>query len=99
MTLDLTGTVVRIADSYLINPEHNVGAVESVSEGQAWIVFPGGTGNGFPVEALDMIEHVDYPHNPGRLPDCPACELGLCTCNPETDAPCVSVHCEQEESE
>jgi hypothetical protein len=21
------------------------------------------------------VKHVDYPHNPGMLPDCPACDL------------------------
>ena len=26
-------------------------------------------------------EHVDYPHEPGRLYDCPACE-GACHCRP-----------------
>lgn len=40
------------------------------------------------------LEHVDYPHQPGRLYDCPACELGDCECDPG-DAPCVSIHCVQ----
>ena len=31
--------------------------------------------------------HVDYPHEPGRLYDCPACEA-RCHCTPG-DAPCV----------
>lgn len=41
------------------------------------------------------LVHADYPHNPGRLYDCEACEQGECVCNPETDAPCVSVNCVQ----
>jgi hypothetical protein len=42
--------------------------------------------------------HVDYPHHPGRMLECAACMDGPCTCNPETDAPCASVHCVQEPS-
>jgi hypothetical protein len=41
------------------------------------------------------MTHADYPHLPGRLYDCDACEFGPCECDPETDAPCVSVHCVQ----
>lgn len=40
-------------------------------------------------------EHADYPHEPGRLDGCEACETGPCECNPETDAPCVSGECVQ----
>ena len=36
--------------------------------------------------------HVDYPHLPGWLYDCEACESGPCTCD-ATTAPCVSRHC------
>ena len=39
--------------------------------------------------------HVDYPHFPGRLYDCDACEYGPCECGP-ADAPCVSVYCTNE---
>jgi hypothetical protein len=42
------------------------------------------------------MDHVGSPHEPGRLYDCPACELGDCPCDPRTDAPCVSVNCVQE---
>lgn len=38
------------------------------------------------------MEHADYPHEPGRLYDCPACESGPCACT-DDDAPCVSVNC------
>lgn len=41
------------------------------------------------------MDHVDYPHLPGRLHDCFACEAGPCVCDPETDAPCVSEDCIQ----
>ena len=34
-------------------------------------------------------QHMDYPHEPGRLHDCPACEQ-QCHCTPDT-TPCV--HC------
>jgi hypothetical protein len=37
--------------------------------------------------------HADYPHFPGRLYDCAACELGPCEYDPTTDAPCVSIDC------
>jgi hypothetical protein len=36
---------------------------------------------------LDEPEHVDYPHEPGRLHGCPACEF-RCHCTPDT-AECV----------
>ena len=41
------------------------------------------------------LVHVDYPHEPGRLSDCAACEDGPCVCNPDTDAACVSRECVQ----
>lgn len=48
------------------------------------------------VESLTVTEpHVDYPHEPGYLVDCPACEV-RCHCGMATDgeprdglAPCV----------
>lgn len=30
--------------------------------------------------ATEVIEHADYPHEPGTLYDCPACEA-VCFCN------------------
>ncbi|MEW9530621.1 hypothetical protein [Microbispora sp. NPDC049125] len=33
--------------------------------------------------------HVDYPHQPGRLPDCPACEAE-CHCGEDHDESCVA---------
>lgn len=56
--------------------------------------------------------HVNYPHEPGYLIDCPACENGPCECsgpcpshpdcwcdgnNSAHRAPCVSTSCEQEQ--
>ena len=38
------------------------------------------------------LVHVDYPHTPGSLYDCPGCELGPCTCEPG-DAGCASDNC------
>lgn len=38
------------------------------------------------------LRHADYPHFPGRLHDCIACELGPCTCG-AGDAPCTSRRC------
>lgn len=37
-----------------------------------------------------MLKHADYPHTPGVLYDCQACE-STCFCGPEGDEPCV--HC------
>lgn len=38
------------------------------------------------------MEHVNYPHEPGRLYDCPACEA-RCHCGPEVArgeaVPCI----------
>lgn len=42
-------------------------------------------------------KHTDYPHHDGRLPDCVGCVEGPCTCDPETDAPCSSLVCVQDE--
>lgn len=36
--------------------------------------------------------HTDYPHEPGLLYDCAACENNECRCTP-TSAPCVSREC------
>lgn len=41
--------------------------------------------------------HVDYPHEPGRLYDCEACEIGPCMCGPG-DAPCLSENCQHAET-
>jgi hypothetical protein len=40
------------------------------------------------------MEHIDYPHNPGFLYDCPACEAE-CFCTSEAD--CVYCAIEMEE--
>lgn len=44
---------------------------------------------------MNMLEliHADYPHNPGRLYDCMACEAE-CFCLPG-ETPCV--HCQSDE--
>lgn len=44
------------------------------------------------------MQHIDYPHEPGRLHDCYACESGPCVCTVES-APCVSGDCTQTERE
>lgn len=37
-----------------------------------------------PTQPIAVVEtHVDYPHEPGRLYDCPACEAA-CHCTPGT---------------
>jgi hypothetical protein len=38
-----------------------------------------------------MSEHANYPHEPGALYDCLACENGPCVC--DGDAGCVSDEC------
>ena len=35
-----------------------------------------------------VIPHVNYPHTPGYLHDCPACE-SRCHCEGTTNSPCV----------
>lgn len=40
-----------------------------------------------PGQGPDGPQHADYPHEPGRLPGCPACEA-RCHCTPGT-AECV----------
>lgn len=45
-------------------------------------------------EVSSDVPHVDYPHEPGRLHDCYACESGPCVCTVES-APCVSDECTQ----
>lgn len=43
-------------------------------------------------------EHVDYPHWPGTLYDCPACEFGPCVCGEHFgNTVCVSSYCVNEE--
>lgn len=42
-----------------------------------------------------MDGHVDYPHEPGTLYDCYACEDGPCVCEPG-DYGCASQHCMHE---
>ena len=38
--------------------------------------------------------HVNYPHEPGYLFDCPGCEQGPCVCERDDGlAPCVSNEC------
>uniref|UniRef100_UPI003F496327 hypothetical protein n=1 Tax=Amycolatopsis sp. CA-096443 TaxID=3239919 RepID=UPI003F496327 len=44
-------------------------------------------------------KHSDYPHEPGRLPGCFACQYGPCLCDPETDAPCASEYCQQDRAD
>ncbi len=38
------------------------------------------------------MDHVGYPHAPGTLYDCAACELGPCACTEGEQ--CVSIECE-----
>lgn len=44
-----------------------------------------------------MMQHNEYPHTPGMLYDCLACET-TCFCGPEGDEPCV-YHALAQESE
>lgn len=51
------------------------------------------------LDTLPLL-HVDYPHAPGYLYDCLACEHGPCQCTDEHGralyAPCVSAECWQQ---
>ena len=43
-----------------------------------------------------LLPHVSYPHQPGYLFDCDACESGPCVCDGDNSlAPCVSARCEK----
>lgn len=35
------------------------------------------------------MNHADYPHEPGTLYDCPACET-VCHCDPSTGFQCLA---------
>ncbi len=48
---------------------------------------PPGAAAPAPGPGQDPIPHTDYPHEPGRLHDCPACQV-RCHCTPG-DAECV----------
>jgi hypothetical protein len=48
---------------------------------------PRATGNTPEQREGEPIRHVSYPHLPGRLYDCPACEAS-CHCTPG-DAECI----------
>jgi hypothetical protein len=47
--------------------------------------------------SVNVLQHVNYPHWPGYLFDCAACENGPCMCQRDTEhlAPCVSSECVQ----
>jgi hypothetical protein len=63
-----------------------------------WPISPDDSRDGFwtGVGQLTLVaRHADYPHEHGRLIGCPACEVGPCQCDPETEAPCVSTVCQQ----
>lgn len=47
------------------------------------------TGNGTAERVMTANQHVSYPHHPGEMYDCPACE-SQCFCTPDTAA---CVHC------
>jgi hypothetical protein len=67
---------------YVVTLVHCIGPDESYdrddSEPVGWVV------------ARRM--HADYPHEPGWLYDCAACEFGPCMCGPGT-ASCLSIDC------
>lgn len=49
---------------------------------------------------MTPLGHVNYPHDPGYLWDCPACELGPCRCEGHLElAPCVSRNCTQQQQQ
>ncbi len=43
---------------------------------------------------MSLFEHVDYPHTPGTLCDCMACEYGECVCDATGNGYCVSEYCQ-----
>jgi hypothetical protein len=89
-SVDDTGAVVWLAGTIGVmvrwdNGEHD--CPEDAPDGQPAEWFR-------PDDLLPVPTHAGYPHLPGRLPGCPACESGPCRCDPATDAPCVSDFCE-----
>jgi len=46
--------------------------------------------------AAETPGHIDYPHAPGRLIDCPACEAKCHCTGVPGDEPCVYVYCQPE---
>lgn len=61
-------------------------------ESQPGVVYAGTPGSDSPHDlglaySVSLVPHADYPHEPGRLPDCRACEA-RCHCTPGS-AECV----------
>lgn len=70
-------------------PEHTV-LSGNEEERSCWICDGCGDemarfANAWPAVELIPVPHVDYPHWPGRLPGCPACEA-RCHCGPAVAA-------------
>lgn len=81
--------VLELAD--LLNPDDHSRAAEYVRE-------VAGSVREHRSNPAYRLRHVDYPHLPGRLFDCEACEAGPCVCNVATDATCVSRQCVQSDT-
>ena len=82
LVLMFVGTVVRpVAD-------------ETTDMGySAYWVVADADGTEHIVHASDITTHADYPHTPGYLADCPACEAAChCTGDPTTEE-CASADC------
>lgn len=92
--VDDQGTVLGLSDSAVYvrwdNGTHD--QPENAPDGGEWEPF----------RASDLARvpvHVNYPHHPGWLSGCFACESGPCRCDPATDAPCESDYCQQASDE
>jgi hypothetical protein len=66
-----------IARLYLIDPDARIGQYRDVADFIRQVSEA--TYRREPKHFLRLVKHVDYPHEPGRLYDCPACE-GSCHC-------------------
>jgi hypothetical protein len=68
-----------IARLYLIDPNARIGQYRDVADFVRLVSEA--TYRREPKDFLGLVRHVDYPHEPGRLYDCPACESS-CHCVP-----------------
>lgn len=87
MTEFRIGDNVGAQDDDMINPQPVFGKIESIDylHEQYWINTGAGQLAGpYPYDQVwpDPSAHVDYPHEPGMLYDCPACEA-MGTLDPE----------------
>jgi hypothetical protein len=75
----LIGTTVRIDARYLIDATMNTAEVIAMGDGgTAWVRFPDGTENAFPVDSMDVVTAtIHRPNRPARVVLTPAAKRVL----------------------